>query len=69
MSLPAIDQEYFTDFLVRLLNIASPTGFADPAIDFVEKELAQFKQLGLSRTRKGALIAKWHVIAICRPSH
>jgi putative aminopeptidase FrvX len=61
MSLPAINQEYFTDFLVRLLNIASPTGFADPAIAFVEKELSQYKQLELSRTRKGALVAKWKV--------
>jgi putative aminopeptidase FrvX len=61
MSLPAINQEYFTDFLVKLLNIASPTGFAEPAIAFVEKELSQFKQLELSRTRKGALVAKWKV--------
>jgi putative aminopeptidase FrvX len=61
MSLPPIDQEYFTKFLVDLLNIASPTGFAEPAIAFVEKELSQYKQLELSRTRKGALIAKWAV--------
>ena len=61
MSLPTIDQEHFTKFLVDLLNIPSPTGFAEPAIAFVEKELAQYKQLELSRTRKGALIAKWEV--------
>ena len=61
MSLPTIDQEYFTKFLVDLLNIPSPTGFAEPAIAFVEKELSQYKQLELSRTRKGALIAKWAV--------
>jgi putative aminopeptidase FrvX len=61
MSLPNIDTNYFTKFLVDLLNIASPTGFADPAIAFVEKELSQFKQLELSRTRKGALVAKWNV--------
>jgi putative aminopeptidase FrvX len=61
MSLPIINQEYFVDFLVKLLNIPSPTGFADPAIDFVEKELSQYKQLELSRTRKGALVAKWAV--------
>ena len=61
MSLPTIDQEYFVDFLVKLLNVTSPTGFADPAIEFVEKELSQFKQLELSRSRKGALIAKWNV--------
>lgn len=61
MSLPAIDQEYFVDFLVKLLNVTSPTGFADPAIAFVEKELSQYQQLELSRTRKGALVAKWKV--------
>jgi len=61
MSLPIVNQEYFTEFLVKLLNIASPTGFAEPAIAFVEKELSQLKQLELSRTRKGALVAKWKV--------
>jgi putative aminopeptidase FrvX len=61
MSLPVINQEYFLDFLVKLLNIPSPTGFAGPAIAFVEKELSQFSQLQLMRTRKGALIAKWEV--------
>ena len=61
MSLPAINQEYLVDFLVNLLNVTSPTGFADPAIAFVEKELSQFGQLELSRTRKGALVARWNV--------
>ena len=61
MSLPKIDTDYLIDFLVKLLNVPSPTGFAEPAIDFVERELSQFKQLELSRTRKGALIAKWKV--------
>ncbi|MCI0608039.1 MAG: M42 family metallopeptidase [Anaerolineae bacterium] len=58
-NLPKIDSDYFVDFLVKLLNIPSPTGFSEPAIDFVENELSQFKQLELSRTRKGALVAKW----------
>ncbi|MEB2333514.1 MAG: M42 family metallopeptidase [Anaerolineaceae bacterium] len=61
MSLPPIDTNHFTKFLVDLLNIPSPTGFAEPAIAFVEKELSQFKQLELSKTRKGALVAKWKV--------
>jgi putative aminopeptidase FrvX len=61
MSLPAINQEYLVDFLVKLLNVTSPTGFAEPAIAFVEEELSQFSQLQLSRTRKGALVAKWEV--------
>jgi putative aminopeptidase FrvX len=49
------------NFLVDLLNIPSPTGFAGPAIDFVEKELSPVKQLELTRTRKGALVVKWPV--------
>ena len=61
MSLPTIDQNHLVDFLVKLLNIPSPTGFAEPAVAFVEKELSQFSQLQLCRTRKGALIAKWEV--------
>lgn len=61
MPIPPIDQEYFVDFLVKLLNIPSPTGFAEPAIAFVEQELSKYKQLELSRTRKGALVAKWRV--------
>jgi len=61
MSLPKIDEAHFSTFLVDLLNIPSPTGFAEPAIEFVEKELSKYKQLQLSRTRKGALVAKWQV--------
>jgi len=68
MPLPNIDQEYFVDFLVKLLNIASPTGFAEPAVAFVEKELSQFNQLQLTRTRKGALVAKWAVESDLTPA-
>jgi putative aminopeptidase FrvX len=59
MSLPKIDNDYLVDFLVKLLNTPSPTGFTEDVIAFVEKELSQFEQLELSRTRKGALVAKW----------
>ena len=61
MPLPKIDNEYLVGFLVNLLNTPSPTGFTENAIAFVEKELSQYKQLELSRTRKGALVAKWSV--------
>jgi putative aminopeptidase FrvX len=61
MSLPKIDETHFTQFLVDLLNIASPTGFAEPAIAFVEKELSRYSQLQLTRTRKGALVVKWKI--------
>src|SRR5215208_5956980 len=57
--LPKINTDYLVDFLVKLLNIPSPTGFTEEAIAFVEKEFSQFEQLELSRTRKGALVAKW----------
>ncbi len=67
MPLPAIDESHFIQFLVDLLNIPSPTGFAEPAIAFVEKELAQYKHLELSRTRKGALVAKWRVASNLPP--
>jgi putative aminopeptidase FrvX len=67
MSLPAIDQNYQVEFLVKLLNIPSPTGFAEPAVAFVEKELSQFSQLQLTRTRKGALVAKWEVASDLPP--
>ena len=60
-NLPQINADYLVDFLVKLLNTPSPTGFTEDAISFVEKELSQFKQLELSRTRKGALVAKWTV--------
>jgi putative aminopeptidase FrvX len=59
MKLPAIDTTYLLDFLVQLLNVPSPTGLADPAITFIEKELASFPDLKLARTRKGGLVARW----------
>ncbi len=58
-SLSNSDTNYMVDFLVNLLNIPSPTGYSEQAIDYVEKELSSFKVLQLSRTRKGALVAKW----------
>ena len=59
MKLPEINTTHMLDFLVRLLNTASPTGLADPAIDLIEKELASFPDLKLARTRKGGLVACW----------
>jgi putative aminopeptidase FrvX len=59
MTHPRIDTDYLTNFLVKLLETPSPTGFAEPAIAVVENEFSLFKQLKLTRTRKGALVAKW----------
>lgn len=59
MSLPKLDTQYMLDFLVELLNIPSPTGFTDEAIAYVEKALAEFPELALTKTKKGALVATW----------
>lgn len=61
MPLPPINTDHLIKFLIDLLNIPSPTGFTEDAIAFVEKELSQYDQLELSKTRKGALVAKWDV--------
>lgn len=59
MTLPSIDTGFVLDFLVRLLNTPSPTGYTQTAIDLVETTLSQFPELSLRRTRKGALLAVW----------
>ncbi len=60
-NLPRVSESYLVNFLTELLSIPSPTGFAEPALAFVEKEFSQYKQLRLWRTRKGALVAQWEV--------
>ncbi|MDA1329912.1 MAG: M20/M25/M40 family metallo-hydrolase [Chloroflexi bacterium] len=57
--LPSIDQAYLLDTLRQLLEIPSPTGFADKAVEFSRTKLEPFKELSPSHTRKGALIADW----------
>lgn len=54
--LPELDYSYLEDFLVRLLNTPSPTGFAGAAIDLIEKEIAQYPEVKFERTKKGALM-------------
>jgi putative aminopeptidase FrvX len=49
MALPKIKKTYLLDFLVNLLNIPSPAGFSDPAIDFVKSKLSAYKQLQHTR--------------------
>lgn len=61
MALPKIDTTCLVEFLVRLLNTPSPTGYAEQAIDLVEQELSAYSSLQIGRTRKGALVAKWEV--------
>ena len=59
INLPLIPTDYMLDFLKDLLQIPSPTGFAGKAIDFTERALADYKDLKITRTRKGALVARW----------
>jgi putative aminopeptidase FrvX len=59
MSLPAIDTYDLLDFLSRLLNIPSPTGYAQEAVVYVEEALGAYPDLRFSHTRKGALLVEW----------
>ena len=59
MSLPLIDTQYLLQFLADLLNTPSPTCYAHLAIEKTEKALSEFPDLGLSPTRKGAVVAEW----------
>ena len=59
MTLPNIDSDYLINFLVRLLDTPSPTGFAEQAVTVTEKALSEFPELTLTRNRKGALLATW----------
>jgi putative aminopeptidase FrvX len=55
-AIPGIDRDYMLKLLVELLDIPSPTGRADPAIERVETELIS---LGITTniTFKGGLLA------------
>jgi len=54
----SIDETYLQDLLVQLLNIPSPTGYTEAAIQFTQSKL---EELGLSsrQTAKGNLVAEW----------
>jgi putative aminopeptidase FrvX len=54
--LPEVDYAFLEDFLVRLLNTPSPTGYTEQAITLVQAALAALPSLSLRRTRKGALL-------------
>jgi putative aminopeptidase FrvX len=59
MPIPTIDTHYLIEFLTTLLNIPSPTGYTDAAVQFVENSMRAFPALRFKRTHKGALIAAW----------
>lgn len=58
MPIPSIDTPYLLDFLTRLLNTPSPTGYAERAIDLCEQVFSAFPAQ-TTRNRKGALIVTW----------
>lgn len=60
MALPAIDSQFLMTFLERILNIPSPTGFTEKAIQATHEALSSFPQLTLRHNRKGALICDWN---------
>jgi aminopeptidase len=59
-NLPEINTQFLLDFLTKLLNTPSPTGFAEPAVSFTEQTLKELPSLALVRTRKGALVVTLH---------
>lgn len=56
--MPEVDQPFLLDFLVSLLNIHSPTGDTDAAIDFCAESLKGWP-LAVTKTEKGTLTATW----------
>jgi len=57
--LPNVNKNFLENFLIGLLNTPSPTGYAYRAVDYTENALKILDGVLLSRTRKGALIAKF----------
>ena len=57
MSLPPVDTQFLLKFLTDLLNIPSPSGFTEAAMDFIESAFAPHPTVHLARTTKGALVA------------
>jgi len=56
IALPEIKQAEMVDFLTRLLNTPSPTGFTEQAISLCEDTLSTLPGIRLVRTNKGALV-------------
>jgi putative aminopeptidase FrvX len=58
MTLPSIDKAYLQEALIDLLKIPSPTGYTEHVIAHLEQLMGAYPNLKISRTRKGALVAK-----------
>ena len=59
MPIPDIDADYLLRILSDLLNIPSPTGYAQRAIGYCEGALGQFSGVDICQNRKGALVSTW----------
>ena len=57
--LPLIDERFLIDFLVEILNIPSPTGYTQSAIEHTRQAMLAFPGLDAHINRKGALVAEW----------
>lgn len=66
MATADVDQQFLVDFLVDLLNIPSPTGDTESAIDFCHDSLKGWP-LVVRKTEKGALVATWKGLSDERP--
>ncbi len=62
-----IDMDTTLAFLVKLLNIPSPTGYHPEAMAFVHEQLATLEMLELWTLRKGALMGKLKGQSSARP--
>lgn len=58
MILPSIDTDALVDFLARLLNTPSPTGYTEQAIALTEEAFSAFPEVTLRRNRKGSLLGE-----------
>lgn len=59
MALPPVDADRLLEFLTGLLNIPSPTGFAQRALEHTQAALAEAPGLSFATTRKGGLVVGW----------
>jgi len=58
MTMPSIDTDALVDFLTRLLNTPSPTGYTEQAIALTEEAFSAFPEVTLRRNRKGSLLGE-----------
>ena len=57
-SLPQVDRQALIEFLTGLLNVPSPTGLTENAIQFTQAAFEAVPNVETRRTRKGALMVK-----------